>query len=223
MYKINPPKSEKELMTNAYKLAGKTTTEIAKQLNIEVPQNLLHNKGWFGNLIEVFLGATAGSHPTQDFINLEIELKTIPVDEKFYPIETTFVCYAPLIGTSGIKFENSNVYNKLKKVLWVPFLGSKNIPIGSRIIFSPILWTPNFNEINLLKQDWQEHMEKINLGYVESITAHDGEILQIRPKAANGQALTKAIGKDGKIITTRPRGFYLRKKFTQHILNNFYF
>ena len=46
-----------------------------------------------------------------------------------------------------------------------------------------------------------------------------GEALHIRPKAANGAALTDARGLDGQIIQTRPRGFYLRKTFTQQIVN----
>ncbi|MGR5543468.1 DNA mismatch repair endonuclease MutH, partial [Vibrio campbellii] len=46
--------------------------------------------------------------------------------------------------------------------------------------------------------------------------------LQLRPKAANGKALTEAYGSSGKIIKTRPRGFYLRTQFTASILNDHY-
>ena len=59
---------------------------------------------------------------------------------------------------------------------------------------------------------------KIALGQIESITAHHGEVLQLRPKAANGQALTPAIGRQGELIQTRPRGFYLRTRFTRRLL-----
>lgn len=61
-------------------------------------------------------------------------------------------------------------------------------------------------------------MELVALGRIESITAHHGEVLQLRPKAANGQALTSAIGRQGQLIQTRPRGFYLRTLFTQQLL-----
>lgn len=219
---IPAPTTTGELLSRSYNLAGRTTAEIAQEMQIKVPDNLLHNKGWFGTLIELYLGATAGSNPTQDFTNLGIELKTIPLDDKGLPLETTFVCYTPLLGTAGLTYEKSNVRNKLKKVLWVPFLGMRTVPIAQRIIFTPFLWEPDAVENQLLKTDWQEHMEKINLGDVEKITARDGEVLQIRPKAANGKALTEAIGKDGKIIMTRPRGFYLRKNFTEGILRKSY-
>jgi len=62
-------------------------------------------------------------------------------------------------------------------------------------------------------------MEKIALGKIESISARDGEVLQLRPKAANGKVLTDAYGEEGQIIKVRPRGFYLKKAFTQSIIN----
>lgn len=62
-----------------------------------------------------------------------------------------------------------------------------------------------------LKRDWEELMDLIVLGKVETITARHGEVLQIRPKAANARALTEAIGEFGQPIMTLPRGFYLKK------------
>lgn len=53
-------------------------------------------------LLELYLGAMAGSKPEQDFPELGIELKTIPVDAAGKPLETTFVCVAPLTGNSGV-------------------------------------------------------------------------------------------------------------------------
>src|SRR5699024_8533596 len=87
-----------------------------------------------------------------------------------------------------------------------------------RQIGTPILWQPNAEEERQLRQDWEELMDLIVLGQVEKITARYGEVLQLRPKAANGKALTEAIGEQGERIYTRPRGFYLRKSFTAAIL-----
>ena len=60
------------------------------------------------------------------------------------------------------------------------------------------------------------------MGDIEKVTARHGEFMQLRPKAANGSALTDAIGKNGQIIQTRPRGFYLRKEFTRKILRDYF-
>ena len=70
-----------------------------------------------------------------------------------------------------------------------------------------------------MQQDWDELMEKIALGKIEQISARDGQVLQLRPKAANGQVVTDAYGEDGQLIKVRPRGFYLKKSFTQAIIN----
>ena len=65
-------------------------------------------------------------------------------------------------------------------------------------------------------------MDMIAMGDIEKVTARYGEYMQLRPKAANGSVLTDAIGKNGQIIQTRPRGFYLRKEFTHKILDDYF-
>ena len=213
------PNSEQELSQRAQLAAGYTFGEIAQYLNIPMPNNLNKQKGWVGNLIETFLGANAGSKAEQDFANLGIELKTIPVDKHGKPLETTFVSVTPLMANHGVIWETSHVRYKLAKVLWIPIEGERAIPLADRKVGKPIMWTPTKEQEQQLKQDWEELMDMIALGHVEKITARYGTYLQIRPKAANGQALTEAIGENGDIILTRPRGFYLKKTFTMQILN----
>ncbi|QIQ20300.1 DNA mismatch repair endonuclease MutH [Zophobihabitans entericus] len=218
---ISPPVNEQELLARANLIAGYTLGEVASYLNITVPADLKRDKGWVGNLLETYLGAKAGSKPEQDFAHLGIELKTIPVDAKGHPLETTFICVAPLMANHGVTWDSSHVKYKLQKVLWIPVEGERTIRVAERRVGSAILWSPDSEQENILKQDWQELMDMIVLGQIEKVTARQGEVLQIRPKAANGQALTEAIGEDGNIILTRPRGFYLRKQFTADILHNY--
>ena len=162
--------------------------------------------------------SSAGSKPEQDFAGLGVELKTIPVDSLGRPLETTFVCVAPLTGNSGVTWETSHVRHKLKRVLWIPVEGERSIPLAQRRVGSPLLWSPNEEEDRQLREDWEELMDMIVLGQVERITARHGEYLQIRPKAANAKALTEAIGARGERILTLPRGFYLKKNFTSALL-----
>lgn len=213
-----PPKSEQELIERAHTLAGLSLADVAFEVGVEVPKNFKRQKGFTGQLIESYLGASAGSKPEQDFAELGIELKTLPLSPLLTPLETTYVCYAPLRDMMGVTWQTSNVRNKLQKVLWVPIQGQREIPPSQRIIGTPFIWQPSLQQSLLLQQDWEELMEMISLGKIESITARVGQVLQLRPKAANGQALTEAIGLDGKTILTRPRGFYLRKEFTQQVL-----
>lgn len=212
------PQSEQELLSRAYAMAGFTLAQLAATAGIPVPRDLRRDKGWTGQLIEWQLGASAGSRPEQDFPDLGIELKTIPVDPQGRPLETTFVCVAPLIGVSGQRWEESNVRNKLSRVLWIPVEGSRDIPVGDRRVGMPLLWSPNKEEEGLLRQDWEELMDMIVLGEVEQISARHGQVLQLRPKAANSKALTRAIGRNGQPIMTLPRGFYLKIEFTHQLL-----
>lgn len=216
------PNSELELLERAKSIAGMNFADLAAEANIDVPPDLRRDKGWVGQLLEWHLGATAGSKPTQDFEKLGIELKTIPISYSGKPLETTFVCVAPLMGVHGLTWETSHVRNKLSRVLWIPVEGEREIPLAERCVGSPLIWSPSEEEEQQLKADWEELMEMIVLGRVEQITARHGEVLQLRPKAANSRVLTEAYGASGKPIKTLPRGFYLRTQFTARILQHYF-
>ncbi|MCS4495965.1 MAG: DNA mismatch repair endonuclease MutH [Pantoea ananatis] len=213
-----PPEDESTLLSRAQSLAGLTLQTLADQAGIPIPANLKRDKGWVGMLLEWHLGASAGSKAEQDFAHLGIELKTIPVDRYGKPLETTFVCVAPLTGNSGVTWQKSHVRHKLARVLWMPVEGERDIPLGERRVGAPLLWSPDAQEDEMLRQDWEELMDMIVLGQVERITARHGAWLQIRPKAANSKALTEGIGDRGQPIMTLPRGFYLKKSFTGPLL-----
>lgn len=212
------PQSEQELLDRAREIAGITFKELADEAGMETPPDLRRDKGWVGQLLEWHLGATAGSKPQQDFEQLGIELKTIPISYTGKPLETTFVCVAPLTGVHGLTWQTSHVRNKLSRVLWVPVEGEREIPLAERRVGSPLIWSPTAEQEKQLQTDWEELMELIVLGQVEQITARHGEVLQLRPKAANSRVLTDAYGASGKMIKTLPRGFYLRTQFTATIL-----
>jgi len=210
-------------MDQAQRLAGYSLGELAALAGLPIPADLKRDKGWTGVLLELWLGASAGSKPEQDFAALGVELKTIPIDGRGKPLETTFVCVAPLTGNTGISWETSHVRHKLKRVLWMPVEGDRAIPLAERRVGSPLLWSPNEEEDRQLRLDWEELMDMIVLGQVERITARHGEVLQLRPKAANSKALTEAIGAHGELILTLPRGFYLKKNFTGALLARHFF
>lgn len=214
-----PPQSETELMQRAHALAGCTLAQVAKRLDLMVPIDQLHDKGWVGQLLERALVTTAGTLPVPDFMELGIELKTLPLGRDGQPRETTFVSSIPLLDVSSMTWESSIVRTKLACVLWIPLEADKSIPLADRRIGMPILWRPSVEQEQALRQDWEELTDMIALGQLESITAHHGRYLQIRPKGANAKSLCWAIGPDGSRIQTLPRGFYLRTSFTRAVLS----
>lgn len=220
-FPLSPPKTEQALLQRAKLLAGLNFAEVAEMLHIPIPQDLRRHKGWVGHLLEYALGADGGSQAERDFYALGIELKTIPINAQGKPLETTFVSLAPLTQTTGVVWETSHVCYKLAKVLWIPVEGERHIPLAERRIGYPILWQPTKRQTQQLHQDWEELMTYITLGQLNKINARIGEVLQLRPKGANSQSLTTGFNEKGEIIHTLPLGFYLRKNFTQEIINRF--
>jgi len=213
-----PPLSEDELLENASKIAGKTLQQIAIKQGIETPEDQRRHKGWVGQLLEHSLGATAGSLPEPDFQHIGVELKTLPLNQLGTPKESTYVCAINLTSPES-RWENSLVKHKLTRVLWLPIEADPDIPLAARRIGSAILWSPDKDQESILRRDWEELMDMIAMGELEQITAHQGQYLQIRPKASNSKALCKGINSEGEKILTLPRGFYLRTILTQQILN----
>ena len=73
------PQTETELLQRVSAIAGFTLGELADMADIVVPKDFKKHKGWSGQLLERWLGATAGSKPQQDFVHLGIELKSLPI------------------------------------------------------------------------------------------------------------------------------------------------
>lgn len=217
MTTVNPPSSQTELLQRTNAIAGMSLGDLADAHGQGIPANLLHAKGWIGQLIEQSLGASAASRAEPDFVQLGIELKTIPLTAQGYPKETTYVCTVPL-NEPQTSWEASWIRKKLDHVLWLPIEADPKIPLAQRRIGTAVLNRLNPKHEQILKQDWLEHMELICTGRINEISAHDGTYLQVRPKAANNKALRKTTDENGLVSETLPRGFYLRTAFTAEIL-----
>lgn len=216
---LNTPSSEQELISRCEVIAGLSVAQLAQRLGVVLPETMRQAKGFCGQLLEMALGACAGSKPLPDFLSLGIELKTIGLNQYAKPKESTFVSSAELMPKAPISWEQSRVFQKLAKVLWVPIEADARIPLAQRRIGQAILWEPSLAQLQILKQDWQEITDMIALGQLEQITARHGRYLQLRPKGANARSLVAALNENGEKILSLPRGFYLRTRFTQKIVN----
>lgn len=214
---MRPPRSEAELLERALALAGRPLAALAADLGLRPPADLRGHKGWVGDLLERALGADAGSLPEPDFRRLGVELKTLPINRHGLPRESTYVCTTPLDRPAG-RWEDSAVWGKLRRVLWMPVEAEPDLPIAERRVGMPLLWSPDPEQARGLRADWEELMDMVCMGQLEAITARHGTWLQIRPKAANARALTFGVGPSGEQVLTLPRGFYLRTSFTAAVL-----
>jgi DNA mismatch repair protein MutH len=216
---VRPPASEEELRERAAWLAGRTVREVAAALGVGAPPLGVRGKGKVGGLVERALGASSGAAAAPDFPALGVELKTIPVDLRGFPRESTFVCTISLADAERAEWETSVARAKLGHVLFVPIVVGDD-PSSDRRIGTPLFWRPTRRQEAVLKADFEDAMGVIGAGGIEALTARAGRWLQVRPKAATGSVRTISYGPEGEWIATVPRGFYLRASFTRALLED---
>ena len=208
---MGAPSSIEELVTRAKKLAGVRVEELASRVAFVVDGDPVRTKGKTGELLERALGAT-GVGAQMDFPDLEVEMKTVPL-EGGKPAESTFVCALSLMDAERAEWSTSWVRKKLSRVLWVPVHERETIG-------EAVLWSPSEEQEAALKNDFDEIVGRIAIGDIEDLSAHVGAYMQLRPKAATGSVRTAAPGRDGELVSTVPRGFYLRAKFVGAVLRD---
>ncbi len=215
---ISPPTTVEELALRAAQLAGKSIGELAQSNGVKLPKNLKTKKGWQGQFLEQCLGADAGNLSKPDFSLIDVELKTLPIDYSGKVKESTYVCVVDINNNLAVQWRESPVYKKLKHVLWIPIAKINGEPLSCSKIATPFFWQMDGSEELLLKSDWENAMELVSLGKIHQLNAKMGQILQVRPKAANSRVLTSSVDESGDPAQTLPRGFYLRPQFTQSLL-----
>jgi DNA mismatch repair protein MutH len=206
---VEPPASEAELWLRVVRLRGVALSALAESCGV-VWRDPTRWKGQAGQLVERALGASSGSDGEPDFAGLGIECKTVPLDHRGRPAQSTWVTRVPLLDDQE-RWATSRVRRKLARVLWVSLL-----PDGT--VGEARLWSPTAEEEARLKSDWEDLMELVVTGRLDEIHAGLGEVLQIRPKAATAQSRAPGLDADGHRADVLPLGFYLRASFTRSLL-----
>lgn len=215
---MKAPESESELLEIARVIEGLTFGQLALKTGLNVNPDPLKRKGFVGYAIERLLGADAGAQSLPDFTRIGVELKTIPLHETGMPTESTFIVRIAVKSLLQETWKSSACYRKLKRILWVPIEGDVSIPFLQRRVGRAFLWSPTAADEAILAADWHYLSTLITTGRIAEIDASMGEYLQVRPKAANARALCEATDEEGALISTLPRGFYLRALFTKGLM-----
>ena len=152
-----------------------------------------------------------------DFKNLGIELKTLPIKVAAKPAESTFITTISPLTLHQETWQTSACLAKLKRILWIPVEGDRQIPFLERRIGRAWLWSPSPEESIIFRTRLAELTSLMVLGQWDALDATLGHYLQVRPKAATGRALRAAYNDEGEVSLTLPRGFYLRARFTERL------
>ncbi|MFN7696390.1 MAG: MutH/Sau3AI family endonuclease [Deltaproteobacteria bacterium] len=207
--------SEARLLERAHAFAGWTIAELAEALSMPMPRDPRRSKGAIGHLVERALGAARGSRPGPDFES-GIELKTLPVNERGGPAESTFVT---VLSESDLElpWERSHARAKLAHVLFVPVEGPSVRPFAERRLGRAFAWRPSAAQDEVLARDWSNLRDRI-LVHGE-VRASEGCALQVRPKGRNATDTARRSDADGAPARQLKRGFYLRASFTATLLD----
>jgi len=211
------------LLAHARALVGVELGELADQLGLPEPvgpQAARRSKGWAGQVIERELGVETGGGAGPDFAALGLELKTVPVDERLTPRESTAVCQIDPVAIAGESWETSTARKKLERVLFVAL----HVPAGTRgvaerRVTAVRLWSPTPAEDALMRADFELFArDYFRRGRSGAITGHLGQVLQVRPKGRNAADLRDGFDEQGQPIRVGKCGFYLRAPFVAGIL-----
>ncbi len=215
---MEPLLSEAQLMLRCKTIEGLTYSQLASTIQHHIPSHPLQRKGWLGLAIETALGANAGNSAIPDFMELGVELKTLPINALGLPAESTFVTSIHLRKLHQQTWETSTCFQKLKRVLWILIEDDVKLRFEHRRIGMAIMWSPNKEQTEILKNDWSELSLMLSSGRLTEVHAGMGTYLQVRPKAQNSRSLCYGFDEQGEKISTTPRGFYLRTCLTRQII-----
>jgi DNA mismatch repair protein MutH len=210
------PVDEVELLARARRLAGQPVSTLA-----DAHGRRLH-KGGVGELVELALGLTVSSAPEPDVAALGVEVKTLPLAPEPFPgrvRESTWVCSASPGSLLEETWAQSRVRKKLARVLFVPVVTA---PAGERRLGTAFFWSPDDAEEAILRADWEDLSDLIAHGLGFAVTARRGQALQLRPKARNAAVRRTAVDVAGERYALAPQGFYLRRTFTQAIVERLF-
>lgn len=210
-----PPRNLEELRRRAADLAGREVRQLVEAFVSDAVIPSVRTKGKLGQLVERALGASGGSAQAPDFPELGVELKTLPLDARGRPRESTFVSSFSLADAEHASWETSPVYHKLRHVLFVPVRTEDREPRFA----APVFFQPTEAQDAIMRADFDDIIGMVAIGQVEDLSAHLGRWLQARPKAAHSRIRTRAYGSDGPLYAL-PRGFYLRARVTAAILSD---
>lgn len=169
------------------------------------------NKGWKGNVIEHMLNLKQNSKKGSDYPDLEV--KTVPIvikENKKIIKETTCLSVIDVNNLIKTSFEDSDLYHKIKKTLFIFIdVSDESFPKIESTFFVNFQDYPEM--LTKMEKDYNSLVEHIldNIYHDDSMEKNFsgklGEVIQPRPKT----------GKNGDYTWA----FYLKKDFLNKLIN----
>jgi DNA mismatch repair protein MutH len=197
--------------------------QVAKLYGVKWEGDPAHNKGHAGRLVHLLTGDDSKNAPAADLSNLGIEVKSIPVDSRDRVLEPTKVGSIDFERLWRESWWESEAFQKLRAVLFVPVVKSDQSRPDLWYIRRPFLWLPSEAVLAHLKDDYDSLRGLVREGKSDEISSAyppEGQGDYLHPKPSHGKKdKYKVYSLGGKDIELERRAWMLREKFTQPIVS----
>jgi DNA mismatch repair protein MutH len=201
-----------EAIQRLTELVGKDLRELADRYGVTVwHEGGKKNKGWSGHTIERFLGLALNSSRSPNFGSWELKVIPLVLNKRTALLkvkETMAITMIDPVEVSNKQFEDSHLFNKLKKIV-----------VAARVFESQ-------NESRSLLHS----VASFDLEHPEIYAQVKADYDLVRDTIIN-QGFAKLTGKMGVLVQPRTKGpghgstsraFYARTSFVAHILGEGY-
>jgi DNA mismatch repair protein MutH len=228
MEKDSKIKAERErLLKKAKEANGKTVGEIDTTHFLENPKN----KGRIGQVIQIYLGKNPDNDPSADFPEADLELKVTGLignskkDEASYRAKERLVLHEiNYVKDAGVSFEDSGLLKKCDTMLiscyrYLPSDQAGVAPDYSRFpIIDSFIYHLTESDIQVIKDDYDTILSKINSGHAETISESDTHYLAACTKSSDSSVRVNQFHSD---IKAKPRAFSLKPSFLTAIIHEY--
>ncbi len=195
--------NKKEAFDKLKLLNGVDIRSLAEEYEVTINKGNKTNKGWFGHVIERYLGLPINSAQSPNFGSWELKTTTLKILKNglITPKETLAITMIDPFNVKNTTFEESHLLSKLKKMLICLRIDIKN---NSKLVDVISFDLDDRKMLHQIKEDYEKIRERIANSGFESLTGKMGIIVQPRTKGAGHGSKTRA--------------FYIRRPALKNII-----
>ena len=219
MQEVTVEMNRERLLARVKELNGRTIREIDTTGRLSNSKD----KGRIGQVIQVYLGKDPDNDPGEDFPEAGVELKVtgLIANQKSYRAKERLVLHMiDYVKDHGIPFDQSGLLSKCGTMLittyqYLPAINGEKPDYGSFPVVDSFVYKLSDKDIEVMKNDYDTILEKINNGHAEDISESDTEYLSACTKGPDSKHLVKQYNSS---VPAKPRAFSLKSSFLTAII-----
>jgi DNA mismatch repair endonuclease MutH len=200
---------------------GRKIGDILRELNLERHSHF--KKGASGLIVENLLGLGNNGSPMADLIELNIEIKTLPLQLHNLKVkEPTQIKMINFMEVAKETWETAKIRSKIETIFWVVYgvprssITKKSLGQENYVLIDWFIDVPDNQAKSIFRQDWELIQSYIIKGEGDKLSCSMGIYIEPKTKGKNNQDLTSAPDEKGGLTKVRRRAFYFKKNYTNN-------